>query len=357
MKAHVQKAYPPHPTSDRRGQTPPRVVDHLFVAGLTSIASLLPVSNGRCGIYVLSFADGEYYVGQAVNVVSRYRDHRKTHPDLTELRFWRVPECDLDAAEQAEIRRLQLAGLPLRNVTNALGRLGAGRFDSVVGPAEQDAWLASAPSDQLSDGARPDSADQRRLHSRRFARLNADPRFQHLVRPLRRYVAWTMPFPRRTELAFWSLTAVPGTSASWAPRMLTLSAHSVETLFVCAPAADLTQTIIRVNVDEETVLKRWGTAARLRSRFPWLSVEDGHYYQSRPGTLGFEVYRPRDLERLLNVPRVNAAARRLNLDLMRKGPTIHWKHHCPDLADVVLEPATEEPARRRAWFRRAPAIG
>jgi len=323
------------------------------VAGVNSIAQLLPASAGRCGIYVLTFTNGEYYVGQATDVTSRFRDHRDTYPDLAELRFWRVPRHDLDAAEQAEIRRLLAAGLPLRNVTGALGRLGAGPFDKLVTPAEQTTWLGSAPSDRLPDDSREKLAEQRRVQRRRFDRLQADPRFAKLAPSLRRYVAWTIPHPARTEMNRWAIAAAPGTnSRSW-PRLLTLSIQNLETLYVFAHVADPTQTSIRVNVDQDVVLQRWGAVDRLQEQHPWLTAYEAHGYLSRPGVLAFEVDRPRDLQRLLAIPAITPAARRLNLDLMRKGPTMHWQTHCPDLADVMLEPAPTSPARLWTWLASA----
>jgi hypothetical protein len=325
----------------------------MSVAGLNSIVRLLPASAGRCGIYVLSFTNGEYYVGQANDVTSRFRDHRDTYPDLAELRFWRVPQRDLDAAEQAEIRRLLAAGLPLRNVTGALGRLGACPFDELVTPDEQANWFSSAPCDRLPNEPRLELAEQRRVHHHRFDKVQADPRFAKLTPSLRRYVAWTIPYPSRTEMSRWAIAAAPSTnSGSW-PRLLTLSIQNLETLYVDGQVTDPTQTNIRVNVDQDAVLRRWGVPGRLQNQHPWLTAYEARGYLSRPGVLALEVYRPRDLERLLTIPAITPAARRLNLDLMRKGPTMHWKSHCPDLADVILEPASPRPRSSRTWLASA----
>ena len=53
--------------------------EFLQVAGLNSIAHLVPKSKGRCGIYVLLFRNGDRYVGQAVDVSNRFGAHRRTY--------------------------------------------------------------------------------------------------------------------------------------------------------------------------------------------------------------------------------------------------------------------------------------
>lgn len=60
-----------------------------------SIADLFR-PNERCGIYVLSFANGEAYAGQAVDVTRRYVQHRKVHPDIEAMAFQTVTVDGLD---------------------------------------------------------------------------------------------------------------------------------------------------------------------------------------------------------------------------------------------------------------------
>lgn len=68
-----------------------------------------------------------------------------------------------------------------------------------------------------------------------------DPRFENLVPALRRYVAWTVPFPRRTEVSRWAISAVPAVNVSTSPRLMTLTIQSLETLYVCAPVNEQTR--------------------------------------------------------------------------------------------------------------------
>jgi hypothetical protein len=66
--------------ADTAETAPMRSYERLPVTGLYSIAHLLPKSKRRCGIYVLSFRNGDRYVGQALDVVVRFAAHRRTYP-------------------------------------------------------------------------------------------------------------------------------------------------------------------------------------------------------------------------------------------------------------------------------------
>jgi hypothetical protein len=322
--------------ADTAETVPMRSYERLTVTGLYSIAHLLPKSNGRCGIYVLSFRNGDRYVGKALEVVVRFAAHRRTYPDdIVEVAFRRVPRGQLDAMERTEIGRLHKAGIPLRNVVHAPGRLDASDFDVLVSDEEQQRWLASPRSSNPIIDTRPDQPELRHRHQTRFNRLAADPRFADLTGVLRRYIAWTIPFPGRTELTYWSLSAVPATNAATYPRLLTLSVHTLETLFVFAPKQMPEQLTIRINVDLPTVLSTWGNLKRLTSQVPGLNACEADY-DARPDVAGLEMHSVSDTIQTLELPGVVAAARRLNLDLMRKGPTMHWRTHCFDLADVAL---------------------
>ena len=57
------------------------------VSGRHSIAELIGKSKNRCGIYLLHFDSGTYYIGQAVDVVRRFGQHRKMHLDIIGFSF------------------------------------------------------------------------------------------------------------------------------------------------------------------------------------------------------------------------------------------------------------------------------
>ncbi|MBB4738317.1 TPR repeat protein [Actinoplanes octamycinicus] len=289
---------------------------------------------------MLSFTDGQLYVGQAVNVVTRFGDHRKTYNDIAELYFWNVPRELLDAYEQQAIQILQSEGLLLRNVIYASGRLGASDLDTITSPAEQLAWFASAVSDDLGDETRPDRTQTRIANKGRFDQVATDPRLVPILPAVRRYLARTIPFPRRTEFSRWSISAAPNTNKNSAPRMFTITVHSLETLHVWAPFDEQHRTIFELNVDLATMQRHWPDLGDLAQTFGAAVVQDT-IYRVRPGVLRLSVEGPRNFMRLLDVDGVVEAARRLNLDMMRKGPAVQYKSHSFHLSDLLLDPVTD----------------
>ncbi len=309
----------------------------LDVRGLRTAVHLLPRSSGRCGVYVLVFTDGDRYVGQALDVVVRFAAHRRVFGDeIVGLAFLRVEPDRLDVVERAEIRRLHEAGLPLRNVVDTPGRLGATYLDELVPRAEQHSWLTSPRRHDCDLTTRREASNLRSRHRSRFDRLAADARFAVLCQPLRRYVLEALPFPERTELSYWALSAIPSTNRHTYPRLFTLSVHTLETLFVYTPRHEPDTVTFRMNVDRGVLLERWGSFRRLMSHMPDLDAHIADHYRARPDTAALQTFLPDRFLRLLSIPGILPAARRLNLDLMRKGPTTHWRTHCYDLADIAL---------------------
>ncbi|GIE78693.1 hypothetical protein Aph02nite_46430 [Actinoplanes philippinensis] len=112
---------------------------------------------------MLLFGNGDRYVGQAVDVSSRFGAHRRNHPgDIVELGFRRVSRGQLDAVEQSEIARLERAGVSLRNVAGLDGRLDAPDFDQLITPEEQQSWLTAPRSAKVAEiDDRPDDPKHR----------------------------------------------------------------------------------------------------------------------------------------------------------------------------------------------------
>ena len=160
---------------------PPLVV----VAGRVSVADLYPSRSQRCGIYVLEHSDGMHYVGQAVDVVRRFAQHRKASPDIERLSFFQVGRHELDAVERRCIHSAEVRGLRLRNRMLVKQLSGESDLDDVLRPDEQLAWL----EDPSAFGSEP--------------RLRLDP---DQVQRLR------VPFPVRALQEGWGLRSRHGAS-------------------------------------------------------------------------------------------------------------------------------------------------
>lgn len=124
------------------------------VSELASISALIPAQ--RRGIYVLEFSNGEYYVGQAQNIVRRFAQHRhgKTNhaeawDDIKRLWFMPVPEfLNLTEIEITEIRRFRKFGKPLRNRALNFGHDQPSPLDMMITVEDQQSWvLGEGPYD------------------------------------------------------------------------------------------------------------------------------------------------------------------------------------------------------------------
>src|SRR5262245_46807350 len=110
------------------------------VEGRSSVADMFQPDR-RCGLYVFHYQNGEYYVGQAVNVVRRFGQHRKTHSDIVSMAFLPLLKEQLTAKERSTIEGADLAGFLLRNIVGTSEPNIESDFDDVVSPAEQGSWL------------------------------------------------------------------------------------------------------------------------------------------------------------------------------------------------------------------------
>lgn len=315
---------------------PPRFVKH-EVSKLYSVAHLFPKAK-RCGIYILGFSNGERYVGQSVNVVTRFGMHRRRWDDIDELLFSPCPRAELDAFEQRMIRA-QRGRHPLRNITHALGPLGESDLDPIVAPDEQYAWLNEDA--ELADvQVRADDPEQRKKYRTRYCQLEKSPYFGFVAFAVNVYVQFTIPKPRQTERTFWSLSALPSTNRNrFGGRLATLSVNKMETLFLFSATdpANANQSIVggRMNVSRSALEAAAGPIDDLRENYPMLGF-DIVDYESAGGDGLLITFGAADYMTVLELPGWQHAAQQLNLTLMRKGPTFQWRWHCYDLADWAV---------------------
>ena len=120
---------------DTMGFAPPE-----YVKGRASVADLFKPGE-RCGIYVLHFANGEFYAGQAIDVTRRYIQHCNTHKDIEKLSFKRTSQDCLDEEERQVIRRLEENKWLLRNVVFTSLPKGESDFDFIMSSDEQAEWV------------------------------------------------------------------------------------------------------------------------------------------------------------------------------------------------------------------------
>lgn len=300
--------------------------------GRQSVADLYRAGR-RCGIYILGFKTGERYVGQAVDVVRRFGQHRKTHGDIAHVTFQQVKPQDLNRVERHCVHKLEAAGTPLRNI--ALMSLVAGErdLDLVITPGEQEAWLSDAGTLSTS-GERVQDAALRQRHHKRYAQLLTLPHAQDALTVLGLYLDTALPAPRRTELSFWMVSCLPygAKPEGTLYARVSLNMQEVFSLYGHPEGLSASFHLARSPFREELGENWMGELAQEG----W-DVSDHAYVPG--GQDQFELFTA-DTENLLTLvldPVASTAMALLNLRLMRKGPTYYGRSHCLDLVDGVLQ--------------------
>ncbi len=178
----------------------------------------------RRGIYRLNFADNDRYVGQSVNVVKRFSQHRRKWDDIVSFEFFPVPVGDLDALELQLIRATEQE-TGVRNIRGAdkpggpteLG-VAVDLQKNVVLPWERDKRVA--PGMNVAD---------RDLG--KFVKLASHPAYPWLRDLVGWYLFETCPDPMNTARHLWVVSCLPSTARSTHQRrLLAVNAGNLEVL-------------------------------------------------------------------------------------------------------------------------------
>ncbi len=200
-------------------------------------STVAPIFSGcRRGIYVLHFSNGEQYVGQATDVVTRYAKHRhgsrhhRPWADIVAIEFLEIPNGDLHGPEYEAIRHYRSQHV-LRNKTFNFGHLEPSVLDPFVPVEVQRHWATGQPTYDLA----PFAAAARReagpipklLTKRRGQELLPDGRrvWEVVIDELAQVVMHVIPSAVETEGRFWSISDYPQTAGG---RFATLNAGWLE---------------------------------------------------------------------------------------------------------------------------------
>lgn len=309
------------------------------VASLLSIAHLFGSSKKRCGIYCFAFRHGLFYIGQAVDVVRRFSQHRRVHDDIVGFSFLPTAKPELDGTEKALIFRAESLGLKLTNAVHVTNIVGDSDFDLVVSASEQEAWLNNPSclnnTGTLSTKIVLPEAQQLRF-SKHFARLEKHSLSQRALALFKQYVWGCVPAPRRTEYSFWSVSCMPSTNRNTWPRLLCVNAGVME-LFVVGwerQSSDVLWSF--VNVAEDVLLEHWTSLDELAAAYPFVEVVHRGYRDAGQHQVSLHTHDGASMEQLLMDQGISKAAAALSLRVMRKRATIYGKYHCVELANRVL---------------------
>jgi hypothetical protein len=312
------------------------------VTTLEGISHLVPPGE-RCGIYVLGFDDGEQYVGQSVDVVSRFASHRRRWADIATLDWHSCNQAALNEREQGVIAGRLAADSKLRNIKYAQGPLGASPLDSTVAPDEQLAWINGKDPFEGRDAARQIDEAQRLKKQPSFEKLQKDPFFLYTVLAVNWFVGLTIPKPTATERRFWVLTAMPATNRSKGHyRLATLSINKVEVFWLFSTDFDGDRIPWgQMQLSRSLLTERLGTtdftSAIGIDPAESVAFEEAGYETSGGDGLRIRFAGTSWLDLLQNEAVVEAA-RAFNLMLLRKGTSPLGHHHNYDLATLALDP-------------------
>lgn len=309
------------------------------VSSLPTIAHLFGTSKKRCGIYFLAFRVGLFYVGQAVDVVKRFAQHRRIHDDIVGFSFIPIPKTELDEAEKAFIFRAESLGIMLTNAVHVTSIVGDTDLDLVVSVAEQEAWLhaSSRLSDSVANLPKVLLPDAQQLRfSKNFCRFEKHPLAKRALAIFKQYVCGCVPAPRLTEYSFWSASCMPSTNSNTWPRLLCVNAGVME-LFVAGWEKQNSNVLWAfVNVAEDILLEHWASLDELTATFPFVEIVRAGYRDAGQHQVRLHTRDGAPMERLLTDPGVSKAASALVLRVMRKRATIYGKYHCVQLVNSAL---------------------
>lgn len=328
-QAEKPRAAAKKPEVGRPRPTGPRVLrfSHYPIPEGTSLSAVLPVDSPRCGIYVLHFEDGYFYVGQAHDVLVRFSTHRRTWgARIVGLDFAPAAPDHLDELERRSIQHLEQQGKALVNSALVGLPMGPSPLDVIVDRVDQERWLdGSAELDYELDD-RLALAAQRARSGDKFRKLAARPDYEGIRMALLMYLLYVVPWPHETEGRFWSITSLPSTNRSrYQRRVSTVSVNNVETLVLAEVLDEDDGWLLGgfINV-ARGVGKSHGWPVK-RHKYRTVGEVDAIYFDGWQGLIA-----------LLQRPEVEAAARQTALGLMRKGRGMMAKYHDVSLADDVF---------------------
>ncbi len=306
------------------------------VTSLQTTARLIGRAKRRCGIYLIEFADSTFYIGQSVDVRSRFGQHRRMHGNIVGFTFSRVARKNLNVEEQRRIRAAEDLGMKLSNIVHVSKINGQTKLDMVISQEEQERWLLNPEMEnQLDQSPKKEFPEEFVQRTRgRYAKFQEHDKSGIILEILRKYLKNCVPMPRRTEQSLWSMSCMPSTNSFFQPRLAVINMAVMEVLVVAYPKGSNNKLCGHVNVASDVLFPRGGLIERLRFRlsFPLVRIAKGEYKDAGQHQVKLIALSANGLLKLIRDERVQKAAAHLNLRLMRKRGTIYAKYHCSELA-------------------------
>lgn len=299
------------------------------VAGRRSIAHLIP-QNGRCGIYILKFSDGALYAGQSIDIIKRFSQHRKAHPDIQELCWKAVGIKSLDDSERIVISNIEDSGNKIRNIQFTSLPLPNSELEILLTGGQLSRFLENADwNDEAGD--RHFSESEIARMQRRFMKLKGFFGSDALFVILGHYLTRCVPAPFKTEMSHWAASCLPASSSGEVICRVNVGWQEVLTVGGDAEAAT-----VYFQVRRSVIGRSFRDLLAFRRRHPSIVFFRSSY--SAGGADQIRIASPylEGTLRLLQDSVFVLAARHLNVALATRSGCMWARSHCPQLVTAAL---------------------
>ncbi|ALG85295.1 hypothetical protein ACH46_13445 [Gordonia phthalatica] len=310
------------------------------------------------GHYLLSFSDGQAYIGETIDFVGRFAQHSVTYSDIeafyirSDAAAQTLISRNRDSAkrslrrdERALIHAAQNDGLILRNTMEMANPIKVSRtFSELVSADEIDRWVAQPLSANADDSAVAQRVERQHTAARGQA-FNAFINLseaEQVLRIVRAYLERCVPFPARTEYASWAISCMPkslrgarGEKERWSV-LCCLSIARPETLTITRNkqtghvSGFVAANEVELGCDEDLGV------VRLIRQHPGIRINYEAHASFGPGVVLLHAPDLDALEDLLDDTRVTRAASTVALRMCRVGPSTQRAVHNPYLVERAM---------------------
>lgn len=288
----------------------------------------------RCGIYVLRFANGEYYVGQTVDITRRFAQHRKRHGDIAQVSFRPIGRRSLDFHEAQLIWLLELKGFRLRNIDmTSILITEPGSFDELMDAEHQQRWLTDCSFVDLG-GERVSVKGSDGVYKERYATFKSMALYKDVFPVVHAYVRNALPAARSGEASYWQTSVLPPGYAV----LVRINVNWQEVFFVNTTDDGV---VFFITASRKLLQQAFGDdLALLSRRYAGIELEEIHYRAGGSDQITAWLWDAPSALRFVNDPEVLPAIRHYTLRLMKKGKSPWARFHNFDLVtDILGEPA------------------
>lgn len=311
----------------------------------------------KAGVYVLGFANGEYYVGQSRDLRKRLLHHGNRHEDLHWICIKYVPKCrtlafDLGQIERQTITKLEAhlspLGIHTRGLAHVMQSAAPSAFDIIV-PADSQREFVSDPYYTPVDGTRSTLRPDPPQYRARLQRLQAHNQWAGVHSVLTTYVNTILPSPNATEAHYWSVSCFPSSglavrmNVGWQTTMdVYYSARTMTFAFylpvsLIAKHLELDQVSTYPDVPESIIVEdEHGHEFSLEQQPIDLTKGGANQVMLSTDNAAHALA-------FLSFPETILALRQFALGLLRQGPNPSKNSHCVQLATTLLHPAATAP--------------